>query len=374
MDAAHLPQSAPDETPWSSARFALGTAVAAWAIYFAVAALRCIVYGFPNPLWLMQRHALTAAIAVIMAVGLQRWLRRFERRPMGRRLALALAATAPAAAVLSVFNYNAMYVFTPPAYVQALGLDMHLSLVGEVLHSSLENYFVFAGWAVLWTAVSHAVDTQDLLRREAAAQAAAQAAELRALRLQLDPHFLFNALNTVSGLIVAGRAGEAERTVEALAAFLRATLEADASADVALGDELRLQALYLDIEQVRFGDRLAVVYDVPEALRAAPVPALILQPLVENSIRHAVARTSRPVTVTIAAGAFGGRLRLSVEDDGPGGRDAGHGVGLRNVAGRLDLRYAGEAGFDHRRLARGVTRTTIDMPLAPALAPTTAAA
>lgn len=351
---------------WSSRRFALATAVSAWAVYLAVAAIRCIVYGFPNPIWLMERHAVTAAVAVAMSAALLWPLHRFGQRPIGQRLALALGCMIPAAALLSVFNYNAMYVFAPTAYVQALGLDMHRGIVAEVLHSSLENYFVFAGWAVLWTAVSHAVDTQDLLRRAAASEAAARAAELKALRLQLDPHFLFNALNTVSGLIVAGAPDDADRAVEALSCFLRATLEADASLDVSLADEIRLQKLYLAVEQIRFRERLAVVFDVPEVLMSVHVPALILQPLVENSIRHAVARTSRVVTVTIAARIKDRRLRLSVEDDGPGTRDIGLGVGLGNVAGRLGLRYSGSAAIDHRRTDRATTSTVIELPVVPA--------
>jgi two-component system, LytTR family, sensor kinase len=365
MDRPALRDSTETASRWSSMRFALATAIGAWAIYFAVAAIRCIVYGFPNPLWLIERHAVTAVVAVAMSAALLWPLHRFEQRPIGRRLTLALCAMVPPAAVLSVFNFNAMYVFAPTAYVQALGLDMHRGIVAEVLHSSLENYFVFAGWAVLSTAVSDAVDTQNLLRRAAASEAAARVAELKALRLQLDPHFLFNALNTVSGLIVAGAPDDADRAVEALSLFLRATLQADASADVPLADEIRLQKLYLAIEQIRFGERLAVVFDVPEALMAVRVPALILQPLVENSIRHAVARTLQVVTVTIAARIEDGRLRLSVEDDGPGTRDAGLGVGLGNVAGRLSLRHPGAAAINYGRTDRATTSTVIELPVMP---------
>lgn len=362
MAVMEIRLSPPSSSAWSSTRFALATAVAAWSIYLAVAAIRCVVYGFPNPLWLMGRHSVTTIVAVLLSTALHRLLRPAGERPLGQRLCAALAATLPAAALLSVFNYNAMYVFAPPSYVEALGLDIHTGLAAEVLHSSLENYFVFAGWAVLWTAVDHAVDTQELLRRAAASQAAARAAELRALRLQLDPHFLFNALNTVSGLIVASAPQKAERAVEALSSFLRATLETDASTEVPLGDELFLQTLYLDIERARFGERLTVNIDVPASLRSATVPPLILQPLVENSIRHAVARTSNRVTVTIAARRQAGRLRLWVEDDGPGGCDPGHGVGLANVAARLELRYGAEALVDHRRTDDGITRTTVDLP------------
>ncbi len=348
---------------WSGTRFAFVTAMGVWLIYLALALVRCVVYGFSNPLWLMQRHALTALGAVALAGLVHLALQRLEQREMRVRLLAAVGLSIPAAAILSVFNYNAMFVFAPPAYIHDMGLDLRLGLAGEVLHSSIENYFVFAAWAVLWTAVSQAVGTRDLLRRMADSEAVARAAELRALRLQLDPHFLFNALNSVSGLIVAGQPQKADRAVEALSSFLRATLAADATADVSLADEIAMQRLYLEVEKIRFGNRLHVTFDVPAALSLVPVPALILQPLVENSIRHAVARTSRPVQVTIAARADQEYLLLSVEDDGPGPGAAGLGVGLRNVSERLRLRFAADAGCEHRRLDNAITLTRLRLPL-----------
>ena len=358
--------SAAGPAGWST-RFALGTAAGAWTLYVAVAVLRCLVYGVPRPLWILQRHAMTALAAVAMSWLIHLTLRRLEHRAMRWRLAAAALATLPSAAALSVVNYNVMFVFAPATYLREMGFDSHLTLAGELLYTFTENYFVFCAWAVLCTAVSQAVQTRDVLRRAADWEASARQAELRALRLQLDPHFLFNALNTVSGLIVSGRTEAADETVGALSSFLRASLAADASADVSLADEVRLQQLYLRIEQVRFGERLQVAWEVPEALENAAVPALILQPLVENSIRHAVARTSRPVRVRVSARAEAHRLLLAVEDDGPGEavdeRESGHGVGLSNVGRRLRVRYDGAASCDHRRLADGVTRTALALPL-----------
>ena len=364
MSLAPSPSAALTSPAWSSTRFALWTAASAWTLYLAVALVRCVIYGVPHPAWVMQRHAMTALAAIVASWLIHLLLSRLEQRRMRDRLAAALLVTVPAAAVLSVINYNVMFVFAPASYLREMGFDLHLNLAGEVLHSMIENYFVFSAWAVLGTAVSQAVQTRDVLRRAADIEASARKAELRALRLQLDPHFLFNALNTVSGLIVSGRTQAAEETVGALSSFLRASLSADASADVSLADEVRLQQLYLRIEQVRFGERLDVAWEVPEELEAAAVPALILQPLVENSIRHAVAHTSRPVRVCIRAWAEAAILHLSIEDDGPGGKgEGGHGLGLSNVAQRLRLRYEGAASCDHRRLSSGITRTALALPL-----------
>ena len=362
--APNLFQSEKTSHRWSSAVFALGTASGAWLLYLAVVILRCIVYGFKHPMMLIERHALTALVAIGMAGLLYLLLSRLENEPMRRRLAAALLGAAPPALLLSFINYNVMYVFVPQAFRDAMGFDLHLSLFGEVLYTAIENYFVFAAWAALYTAVSHAVQTQDLLRRAATSEAVARSAELRALRYQLDPHFLFNALNTVSGLMLSGDVPGADRTIEALSSFLRATLAIDASADISLADELQLQRLYLQIEQVRFGDRLAVEVSVPEPLGNAMVPALLLQPIVENSIRHAVARSTKPVRVTVTARATGETLVITLENDGPGGRaTGGHGLGLANVSSRLALRYDGKARCEYRHSSDGGFVTTITLPL-----------
>ena len=361
-----LPDPRPKLVParLSTRRFALGTAVAAWVLYLATAMVRCVVYGFTHPFMLMERHALTAVVAIGMSVGLYALLARCEARDTSRQLTLALLFSAPPAALLSVINYNVMFVFAPQYYLRDMGMDMHLTIFGEVLYSLTDNYFVFAAWSVLSVAVGHEVKTRDALRRAAANEAAMRSAELRALRLQLDPHFLFNALNTVSGLILAGDAAAADRTVDALSSFLRATLAADASSDIPLAEELRLQMLYLRIEQVRFGDRLQVITDVPDALLDCAVPALILQPIMENAVRHAVARTSRPVRITITARRDGDSLVLAVENDGPGGAaEGGHGLGLANVAARLALRYDRGACFEFQPRSAGGMRNELTVPL-----------
>ena len=177
-----LPNDSDAAPAWSSARFALGTAAAAWSLYLAAALVRCVVYGFTHPVMLIERHALTALIAVGMAGLIYRLSRRYEDQDTRWRVAIVLAAAIPAAALLSVINYNVMYVFAPEAYLRDMGMDMQLSLIGEVLHSSIENYFVFAAWGTLYIAVSHAMQIQDLLRRSAVAQATARAAAAHAIR------------------------------------------------------------------------------------------------------------------------------------------------------------------------------------------------
>ncbi|MGZ8282863.1 MAG: sensor histidine kinase, partial [Allosphingosinicella sp.] len=175
----------------------------------------------------------------------------------------------------------------------------------------------------------------------------AQEAQLRALRYQINPHFLFNTLNSLSSLILSQRTDVAERMLMNLSTFFRATLAADPTADVPLEEEIKLQRLYLDIEQIRFPDRLTVEIDVPESLQPARVPVLILQPIVETAVKYGVAKSRKPVTVRISAYEEAGRLHIKVKDDGEIAAeigDGGTGVGLRNVCDRLTARYGNRAG------------------------------
>lgn len=165
------------------------------------------------------------------------------------------------------------------------------------------------------------------------------------LRLQVDPHFLFNALNALSSLVARGEALAAREMIGNLAAFFRAGLGAEITEDIPLADEIELQRLYLAIEQARFGDRLLIEWDLPDELENIPVPPMILQPLVENAVKYGVARTGQPVRITIAARRSGNDIVvLSVDDTGaidtampvPA---AGTGIGLANVGARLTTRY-----------------------------------
>ena len=170
---------------------------------------------------------------------------------------------------------------------------------------------------------------------------AAKAAELRSLRYQVNPHFLFNTLNSLSALVLTGKTEEAERMIQTISTFYRRSLADDPTADVPLREEFELQRLYLDIEAVRFPDRLqARLRPAGRARRARWCPGMILQPLVENSVKHAVAPASSKVTITHrrargirAAGGHRGRRRPGAGRGAPAG--AGFGIGLGNVRERL---------------------------------------
>jgi sensor histidine kinase YesM len=180
-----------------------------------------------------------------------------------------------------------------------------------------------------------------------AAEARSQAnrAKLSALRYQLNPHFLFNTLNSISSLVVTRRNEDAEMMIARLSEFLRTTLASDPNAAQTLEGELETIDAYLGLERIRFGDRLEVAIDCPPDLRDAQLPHFLLQPLVENAVKHGLAPSDAAVTIGISARAQGSELLIAVENDVAAGDAAakGAGVGLRNVRERLEAVY-GERG------------------------------
>src|SRR3982751_1245041 len=234
-------------------------------------------------------------------------------------------------------------------------LVMTLPKVGELdpnkrvrlaLDAAVIWLFFFLAWSAFYLANQAQAEILGAERRAAEAESAAQVAQVRALRYQVNPHFLFNTLNSLSSLIIGGRAEEAESMVLKLSNFFRQSLTLDATADISLAEEVALQRLYLDIEKVRFPRRLKAEFDIPEDLESARLPALILQPIVENAIKHAISATRDKVTLRISA-REAGPGRFTIEVTNTGGRPAparsgeihGTGVGIANVCQRLNARF-----------------------------------
>jgi two-component system sensor histidine kinase AlgZ len=187
---------------------------------------------------------------------------------------------------------------------------------------------------------------QQLRLHLAQAQGAARDAELHALRLQVNPHFLFNSLNAVSALVSAQANREANRMLASLSDFLRATLAHDGGHEHALADELALLDAYLAIEKARLGERLRLTMKVGPDLLDSVVPYLILQPLVENAIRHGIAPLASPGLLDILVERDGERLLIDVRNDGQRRPQAGSGIGLSNVRERLRRLYGNDQQVD----------------------------
>jgi two-component system LytT family sensor kinase len=208
---------------------------------------------------------------------------------------------------------------------------------------------------LLWSGLYFGIKYYQMLQRETEKvlriTAMAHQAQLKMLRYQLNPHFLFNTLNAISTLILERDTEHANSMVTALSRFLRYSLDNDPMQRVTLDQELTALHLYLDIEQVRFDARLAVASDIESLARRALVPSLLLQPIVENAIKYAIAPRESGGTIRVAANVRGDRLRVSITDDGPGIADvealnaangdvaAGRGVGLVNTRQRLRELY-----------------------------------
>ncbi len=207
----------------------------------------------------------------------------------------------------------------------------------------------------------------------------ASRSELKALRAQIQPHFLFNALNAIAGLIRRDP-GRADRTVEHLAEVFRYTLRRSEAEWAVLEEEMEFVHAYLEVEQARFGPRLEFSLEVAEDVRAAPIPTMIVQTLVENAVKHGVAQLRGAGRVEVRAGREGERLVVEVADNGPGfrepveaaaAREPGEngGFGLRSVRERLRGYFGEEAALSVRRdEASGRTVVSISLPIAGAAA------
>lgn len=346
--------------------------LALWAIWTAVG----LVIGFQ--IYLVDRHVFGVRIEwwrpfLTNVLCYQFWvlftplvLALSRRHPLDagvRRNAFVHAAGAVVVPCVYLLVCQAV-VFGPlrsPVYKPTtLGKEVLLSLAANFPFEAL-TYLVVVG-------VEHAVRISRERRDRAVAEARNEArlleARLAALTLQIRPHFLFNALNAVSALLHEDPE-KADRTLARLADLLRRTLDAGRRPEVALGEELELLDRYLEIERTRFPDRLRDAVDVPEELRAARVPPLLLQPLAENAIRHGLSRRSAPGRLSVTARAADARLTIRVENDGAAGEavEEGAGIGLANVRERLAALYGADGTLDIERRPDGGALVTVTLPL-----------
>ena len=192
-------------------------------------------------------------------------------------------------------------------------------------------------------------------------------AQLDALRRQIEPHFLFNCLNAVSGLIRDGRGEAAVEMVVALSEFLRRAAEDSSHPMVALEQEVHSLQLYLEIQKARLAERLQVSLDIPTELLPAQVPSLILQPLVENAIKHGVARRAQGGAIQITAAGSDGTLRLSIGNDGPSlsndWESRRTGIGIANLRRRLEIMYGAQFELSLRNRDTGGVQALVSLPL-----------
>ena len=248
------------------------------------------------------------------------------------------------------------------------------------------SLFVFLAWVALYHLVKYAQllqsERESLLvleagrRQEAfklvSAESAAREAQLKLLRYQLNPHFLFNTLNSIASLVSAQRSRDAQSMIAELSTFLRFSLESDKNITVPLRDEIEALDLYLRIEQVRFSDRLVVEQSIDPRAMPEQVPSLLLQPLVENAIKHAIGRAESGGKILISASLADQKLALSVEDSGAGDDDQRQaefdelfespGFGLRSTVERLENLYGDTFSFSAAPSELGGLKLALHLP------------
>jgi sensor histidine kinase YesM len=302
----------------------------------------------------------------VLTPAVFRTSRRFplQRERLARRVALHIGcALAMCVAWATLGQFLRLAIFPPAANLTAMkflrGLE---SWIFTTLPFGTGVYFALVG-------IEHALAylAQARERETQAVRLTAQLAEARlgALRMQLNPHFLFNSLNAITVLVRDQNTAAASRMLELLSDVLRLVLGAEGSHETPLSTELDFLERYLAIEQVRFSDRLRSRIDVDVILRRAAVPQFILQPLVENALRHGIARRADAGLLEIAARREGDTLVLTVRDDGPGLAPTGPaaiGVGLANTRARLEAMYGDRASLELANAPEGGALATIRLP------------
>lgn len=356
-------------------QMALLTIVGFWAFYALILSIRAALLDFPSQDVLFERRITVAAVGIFLTWVLYTCLRLADRRPLGFRVALAFAAALPCAAAIASANFYVFNLYEPVALFKdpdlgkswaELKADLGFTFWQEIADLAVTHYFFLIAWASLYLALGYAREVREAERKASRFAQAAQDSELRSLRYQVNPHFLFNTLNSLSSLVIKGQSREAETMIQNLSNFYRTSLSSDPLEDVTLSEEVELQRLYLEIEKVRFPERLRTEINIAPELMNQYVPALILQPLVENSIKYGVSRSSRPITIRIAGKASGDMLIISVTDDGeplPSAEGHGNGIGLANVRDRLEARYRSAATLVAAPLKSGGFSATLSMPL-----------
>lgn len=385
----------------------LASIVGLWLCYFAITTLRGAIIGLDLQDELLVARAMVCATGVIVTLVLWIVLRAFDARSLLIKIVAALVMAVPAAVLIAQANQMAFAELegrmiakmgaeqgvriyrdqtgnllaeipylpergalrdddVPARTITLAPADGGLDSWRQLTDVALGRYFLLLAWAALYFALLAGAQARMAERREGKFRRAAKAAELRSLRYQVNPHFLFNTLNSLSALVMTGRADRAEEMIQAVSRFYRHSLADSPTMDVALADEFDLQQQYLEIEAVRFPERLCATFELPRALATARVPGMILQPLVENSVKYAVAPHRCPVTITVSARRDGEMLRIEVRDDGAGGAGegiAGFGIGLANVRDRLQARFGKAASLRSGPLDGGGYATEISLPL-----------
>ncbi len=314
---------------------------------YSVGTFLTITLADDNVSWVHLGHiAMSALLGIATTWPLRRIYRTTFESSLGIRILVAVLAVIFFSAVWTVLRIEvfAWLVHEPPLW-------------SEANYWYFGSLFVFLSWTLLYYCIKYydllIAEHQKLLEessekkaeqmRRFQAEAQAHDAQLKMLHYQLAPHFLFNTLNAIKALVRLGETSQAQKMIQLLGDFLRHALEQDAVESVSLDQEMESLLLYLSIEEARFEDRLSLEIDIDPATRSARVPALLLQPIIENSMKYAISASEKGGTLSITSQLRGDQLYLEVTDTGPGmimdSEEKSRGIGLQNVRDRLQTLY-----------------------------------
>ena len=269
---------------------------------------------------------------------------------------ITLAAATLLYSVLNAFSFSFIKLDNP-------GLNLNL-----VLGTIFLSFTVLAGWSALYFGINFYLIVEEQIDQLETLGNQASSAQLAMLRYQLNPHFLFNTLNSISTLVLLKQTERANTMLSRLSSFLRYTLANEATANVTLAQEVETLKLYLEIEKMRFEDRLRPTFEIDMRVEKARLPSLLLQPLVENAIKYAVTPKEEGAEICVAARLAGDRVQISVSDTGPGLHEMkarpslSTGVGLANIRERLAQAFGPDHSFEARSRPQGGFEVEIEIP------------
>jgi signal transduction histidine kinase len=363
--------------------FSADTRQAAW-LGFCVWTLSCGLFVLPTyfgagelPARFLEHVAALYVVGIALTTLVHLAAVRVRHRSIATKLVTMFVAVVVASAVLGAADFMATW------WLRLAARDDPFATIARTLNNVVGYLWLYGLIAAILVVIQVNRTVREREREladaraaeiearalAAKAEAAASAARLAALRYQLNPHLLFNALNAASSLVVNHRNEHAEALLAKLSAFLRTTLVTDPQSTVTIGQELATVETYLDVEAVRFGERLRIALDCPPELEDSLVPSFLLQPLVENAVKYAMAPTRDTVTLRIVVTQDDDDLVITVEDDGDPAKVAnvrkGTGVGLANVRQRLNVLYGARGTLRAEPLPHGF-RARVRLPLAQA--------
>lgn len=365
LDVCSAGGSEPTQMNRNSTPFKVLVAAAAWiCVSLTFAAVQGTTELEPSkpPLFLLFSNAIHFGIWASCVPLIAAMVRRFplQRGTIVRHAMVLLPFSFLLAYAVSLVYLTTVYFtwfplrtrFANLQLVLRQGVDLFLQM--DLLACVLIISLIYA-WTFLSAYRSEQLRSAELENRLSSSQ-------LSALRMQLHPHFLFNTLHSIAGL-VKENPDTARDMIVALGDFLRLTLEEEAVSTRTLGEELEFINLYVAIERMRLGERMQVEYHIGSGTNEARIPYLILQPLVENAIRHGVSRIARPATISFRSQRFNGQLHVVVENDGPNmEQDPQPGIGITNTRERLRLHYGESFEFSFRGRPAGGCTVSLTMP------------